>query len=89
VRGTLLADGVGASDVPIQTSIVRVTDERHVLAIGATDRLTTVFDPLLIRWCDQEDPLNWTPASDKHMPGRSASRWAATWLPLSPRAKRR
>ena len=63
VRGTLIADDPGAVDVPIQTSIVRVTDERHVLAIGATDRLTTAFDPLLIRWCDQEDPLNWTPSA--------------------------
>lgn len=62
-RGTLIADDPGATDVPVQTSIVRVTDERHVLAIGATDRLTTVFDPLLIRWCDQEDPLNWTPSA--------------------------
>jgi hypothetical protein len=63
-RGALISDEVGASDVPAQTSIVRVTDERHVLAIGATDRTTTTFDPLLIRWSDQEDYTNWTPAVD-------------------------
>lgn len=48
VRGTLVSDEVGASEVPTQVSIVRVTDDRHVLAIGATDRTTTVFDPFLL-----------------------------------------
>lgn len=61
-RGVLLSSLGGASDVPAQTSIVRVTDDRHVLAIGTTDRITTAFDPLLIRWSDQEDATNWTPA---------------------------
>ena len=63
-RGTLVSDEVGASDVPAQTSIVLVTEDRHVLSIGTTDRDTTTFDPLLIRWCDQEDFTNWTPAVD-------------------------
>lgn len=61
-RGVLVSSFGGASDVPTQTSIVRVTDDRHVLAIGTTDRITTAFDPLLIRWSDQEDFTNWTPA---------------------------
>lgn len=61
-RGVLVSSLGGASDVPAQVSIVRVTDERHVLAIGCTDRITTQFDPLLIRWCNQEDVANWTPA---------------------------
>ena len=64
VRGTLVSAEVGASEVPTQVSIVRVTDDRHVLAIGVTDRTTTVFDPLLIRWSAQEDFTNWTPAVD-------------------------
>ena len=62
-RGVLLSSLGGASDVPAQTSIVRVTDDRHVLAIGATDRITTAFAPLLIRWSDQEDATNWTPSA--------------------------
>jgi hypothetical protein len=62
VRGVLVSSLGGASDVPTQTSIVRITDDRHVLAIGTTDRVTTVFDPLLIRWAAQEDAANWTPA---------------------------
>jgi hypothetical protein len=61
-RGVLVSSLPGASDVPDQVSVVRVTDERHTLAIGATDRLTSVFDPLLVRWSDQEDITNWTPA---------------------------
>jgi hypothetical protein len=63
-RGVLVSSLVGASDVPAQVSIVRVTDDRHVLAIGATDISSAVFDPLLVRWCDQEDLTNWTPAAD-------------------------
>lgn len=61
-RGVLVSSLGGASDVPTQTSIVRVTDDRHVLAIGTTSAITTAFDPLLIRWSDQEDFTNWTPA---------------------------
>lgn len=72
-RGVLVSSLGGASDVPAQTSIVVVTDDRHVLSIGSTDIATTVFDPLLIRWCDQEDLTNWTPdvdntAGDKRIP---------------------
>jgi hypothetical protein len=63
-RGVELGSLPGASDVPSQASIVRVTDDRHVVAFGATDQLTSTFDPLLIRWSDQEDPLNWTPVID-------------------------
>jgi hypothetical protein len=63
-RGKLIAALPGASDVPGQTSIVRVTEDRHVLAIGATDRITGEFDPLLLRWSNQEDYLDWTPRKD-------------------------
>lgn len=62
-RGVLLSSLSGASDVPTQASIVVVTEDRHVVAIGATDINTAVFDPLLIRWCDQEDLANWTPST--------------------------
>jgi hypothetical protein len=62
VRGVPVASILGASDVPGQVSIVRVTDDRHVLAIGSTSLVTSVFDPLLIRWSNQEDFLDWTPS---------------------------
>lgn len=60
-RGVRLDTLPGASDVPDQASIVLVTDERHVVAVGATDRNTAAFDPLLIRWSSQEDAVDWTP----------------------------
>jgi hypothetical protein len=61
-RGVLVSSLGGATDVPSQVSIVRVTEDRHVLAIGCQDRVSTAFDPLLIRWSTQEDMTNWTPA---------------------------
>lgn len=61
-RGVAIETLPGASDVPAQNSIVLVTDERHVVSVGTTNRITSVFDPLLIRWSDQEDYLNWTPS---------------------------
>lgn len=61
-RAVLLSSLTGASDVPAKASIVMTTDDRHVLAIGCTDRTTGVFDPLLIRWSDDEDAANWTPS---------------------------
>ena len=44
---------------------VLVTEERHIVVLGANDPYAvdpTAQDPLLIRWCSQEDPLVWTPA---------------------------
>jgi hypothetical protein len=61
-RAVYLSSLGGASDVPDAATTVIVTEERHVVAIGCTDRVTDIFDPLLIRWSNQEDPANWTPA---------------------------
>ena len=48
---------------PTVASRVIVTDERHVVALGTNDWAiaSTSQDPLLIRWCEQEDPLIWEP----------------------------
>ena len=46
-------------------SRVIITEERHIVVLGANDPYAvdpTAQDPLLIRWCSQEDPLVWTPA---------------------------
>jgi hypothetical protein len=64
IRGVKIADLPNAQSVPEQVSIVRVTADRHVLAIGATNVLTTVFDPLLVRWSSQENFLDWAPRPD-------------------------
>lgn len=46
---------------PSVNSVVRVaTEARHVLLYGTHD-VSGTFDPLLIRWCSQEDYDTWTP----------------------------
>lgn len=54
---------VGASDTPVIADNVLITDDQHVIAIGTNNLGATAEDPMLIRWCAQGNPLNWTPAS--------------------------
>lgn len=35
--------------------------DRHLFAMGSTERFSQTFDPLLIRWCSQEDFSDWIP----------------------------
>lgn len=63
-RGVELSSIAGASDVPVVQNIIRVSDvSRFVLTFGCSELGTTVMDPLLIRWSDQEDATNWTPSA--------------------------
>lgn len=43
-------------------SIVVSPNDRHVLALGTNEYGTSVYNPLLVRWSDQEDYTNWTPS---------------------------
>jgi len=53
----------GASNVPIIQNLVYVSDvSRFTFAFGCNDIGSTVQDPMLIRWSDQESVTNWTPA---------------------------
>jgi hypothetical protein len=63
-RGVLLSGILGASGVPAFQNELLVSDtSRFVLAFGTNEIATPlVLDPLLIRWSDQENPLQWTPA---------------------------
>lgn len=63
VRGVLLSSLGGASGVPDQVGSVLVTQDRHMIALGAEDLVSGNFDPLLIRWSNQEEVMNWTPSS--------------------------
>jgi hypothetical protein len=64
VRGYNLATAVGASDVPTVQNVIFVSDvNRFVFAFGCNDYGSSALDPMLIRWSDQEDALNWTPAA--------------------------
>ncbi len=54
---------VTGSDVPIFQNMLLVSDQsRFVLVFGTNDIGTSTADPMLIRWSDQEDYTNWTPA---------------------------
>ena len=62
---------------PSVNQIVRVASEaRHVLLYGTHD-VSGSYDPLLIRWCTQEDFTDWTPsninnAGDYPLPSRGS-----------------
>lgn len=63
-RAVNLADFGGASDVPVVQNLVFVSDiYRFVFAFGCNDYTDTTLNPMLIRWSDQEDAVNWTPAA--------------------------
>jgi hypothetical protein len=62
-RGVLLSSLGGASDVPLYQNFLLVSDvSRFVLVFGTNDITDAILDPMLIRWSDQEDPVQWTPA---------------------------
>jgi hypothetical protein len=62
---------------PSVNQIVRVASEaRHILLYGTHDVVGS-YDPLLIRWCSQEDFTDWTPtninnAGDYPLPSRGS-----------------
>ena len=65
-RATLLSTttigSVAPSDVPAQAMQVLLSqNDKHLLAFGATPYGGGAFDPLLIRWANQDQPNNWTP----------------------------
>jgi hypothetical protein len=61
------AEGFSSSAVPVKIMQLLVSQQdRHLLALGAVPFGSTNeadFDPLLIRWADQDTPGDWTPSS--------------------------
>jgi hypothetical protein len=61
------AEGFTSSAVPVKVMQVLVSQQdKHLLAFGAVPYGSTNaddFDPLLIRWADQDSPGNWTPSA--------------------------
>jgi hypothetical protein len=59
------ADGYNANAVPTKAMQVLVSqNDKHLLAFGSVPFGSTNvadFDPLLIRWADQDNPGQWTP----------------------------
>lgn len=63
----VLLSSLTAEDVPVKTNQVIVSDvSRFVIAMGSDSYgdATNTFDPMLVRWSDQEDPYVWNPAVD-------------------------
>jgi len=62
-RGVLVSQLNGASSVPLSQIFFLVSDaSRFVLCFGTNDIGSTVADPLLIRWSDQESVTEWSPS---------------------------
>ena len=63
-RGVSIAGMVGASDVPTVQNNLLVSDvSRFVLCFGVNPLGAGPIDPMLVRWSDQENFLDWTPAA--------------------------
>ena len=61
-RAKNIAEISGASYVPVVQQIIMVSDSsRFVLVFGANEIDQTALDPMLIRWSDQENYLEWLP----------------------------
>ena len=46
----------------VSNSIVVSQEDRHFICLATTEFATGKFNPLLVRWSDQEDFNNWTPS---------------------------
>ena len=63
-RGIHVADLANATDVPIRQNLIFVSDiNRFVFALGCTEYGSTTFNPMLIRWADQESVTDWAPTA--------------------------
>ena len=63
-RGIPVSALDGASSVPLYQNKFIVSDaSRFVLVFGTNDYGSTVLDPMLVRWSDQESTVEWSPAA--------------------------
>ncbi len=64
-RAVLLSSLAGANEVPVLAGQVLVSqNDKHLLAFGAVPYGSVAeadYDPLLIRWANQDDPVEWEP----------------------------
>lgn len=74
-RGVLLSSLGGASNVPLIQNTLLVSDiSRFVFAFGCNALASATFNPMLIRWSDQENAVQWTPAATNQAGGLQLSR---------------
>jgi hypothetical protein len=63
-RGVLISSLVGANSVPTIQNFILISDtSRFTFAFGCNDYGSADQNPMLIRWSDQEDYLEWFPAA--------------------------
>ncbi len=63
-RGVNISTLPGASGTPTRADFIFVSDfNRFLFAFGTTDVVTLAYDPMLIRWSDQENAASWTPSA--------------------------
>ena len=63
-RATDLASQTGASGAPTITRRIMVSgSDRHVVCFGCNPLDETDQDLLMVRWSDQENPVDWTPTA--------------------------
>jgi len=58
------ADDAGFDGTEVPSTVMQLMvsqNDKHLLAFGATPYLGGQFDPLLIRWADQDNPFQWVP----------------------------
>jgi hypothetical protein len=54
----------GSLSAPLSQNYFLVSDvSRFVICFGTNDYLSSVFNPMLIRWSDQESALDWVPSA--------------------------
>ena len=62
-RAVAVSALASASDVPLTQNTLIVSDtSSFTFVFGSNDYLSTTYDPMLVRWSEQESITNWTPA---------------------------
>ena len=70
VRGIPMTSLANANGTPIIQNLLTVSDvSRFVFAFGCNDYLSTVQDPMLVRWSDQESLTDWAPSATNQAGG--------------------
>ena len=62
-RAEAIEDLPSANEVPLMQNIVTVSDQRFVICFGTNDFGGTEQIPMLVRWSDQENFLEWEPTA--------------------------
>jgi hypothetical protein len=85
-RGIAVSSLTGASNVPLTQNTLLVSDaSRFTFAFGTNEYLSTTYDPMVIRWSDQESLTNWTPAATNQAGGLRLSHGSAIQAVLQAR----